>query len=322
MKKLLKLTALAILISLVSFAPPGIFVGQPHADEYRISVDVGMVVLPVIVTDRRGKAVAGLNENNFHVFEDGCPQKISLFESEDVPMTVGLVIDNSGSMWAKRPEVLAAAEDFAKSSNPHDQIFVVNFNQSISMGLPKGVPFTSDIPELLTAISRSPAAGKTALYDGLGAALDHLKAGTENRKALLVISDGGDNASRLSIGAVLHRAEASNAQIYAIGVFDENFTGENSGVLRRLARVTGGQSYFPNSVLPIPGICEQIARNLRHQYTIGYHPTDPDEGGKYHAIHVTASAAGAGKLRVSTRAGYVTPGEAASMPAGPAKASS
>jgi len=320
--KLPAVAALAILISLASFPTPerGNAPDQPGSDEYRISVNVGLVVLPVIVTDGKGRTVSGLGENSFHVFEDGRPQQIAPFESEDVPVTVGLVIDNSGSMSAKRPEVFAAAEEFAKSSNPQDEMFVVNFNQNVSMGLPKGVPFTSDVHQLLGAVSRHRAFGNTALYDGVAVALEHMKTGTANRKALIVISDGGDNASRLSLQALLKRAEASNAQIYTLGVFDKMFSGENSGVLKRLAKVTGGKSYFPESPSQITGICQQIARNLRHEYTIGYHPSNPNSGGSYHAIRVTAKATGNGRLHVSTRAGYLMPSEPQTAPSTSARA--
>jgi len=317
-----RLAALAILISLTSFPIPeqGHPSGQPGSDEYRISVDVGLVVLPVVVIDRNGKAVSGLGESSFHVFEDGRPQQIALFKSEDVPVTVGLVIDNSGSMRNKVSEVIGAAEEFAKSSNPQDEMFVVNFNQNVSMGLPQGVPFTSDVNQLLGAVSQNRASGNTALYDGLDAALEHVKTGTANRKALIVISDGRDNASQISFQNILKRAQASNAQIYTLGVFDDMFSGEDSAVLKRLAKVTGGQAYFPDSPSQLMGICQQIARNLRYQYTLGYHPRTTNPEGMYHVIRVTASATGNGRLRVATRAGYLTPAEAQTMTPMPAKA--
>jgi VWFA-related protein len=277
--------------------------------------------LPVIVTNQKGKAVSGLQEDSFHVFENGRPQQITLFEPEDVPVTVGLVIDNSGSMGSKRPEVVAATEEFAKSSNSRDEMFIVSFSQRASLGLPKGVPFTSDVQQLQAAASRTPAYGNTALYDGLAAALEHLQMGTAGRKALIVITDGGDNASRLSFQGLLKRAEASSAQIYTIGVFDKNYSGEDPSVLKRLAKVTGGKAYFPESPSQITAICRQIAQDLRHQYTIGYHPSSPNSDGKYHAIRVTARATGGGRLHVSTRAGYLIPSEPQAAPPAPAKAS-
>ena len=314
---------LNMLVALLAFSTLG--QGKPliapDADEYRISIQVRLVVLPVVVTDGKGKAVSGLGENSFRVFEDGRPQQIALFEPEDVPVTVGLVIDNSGSMRAKRPMVLAAADGFVKSSNPRDQMFVLNFNRTAALGLPPAVPFTSDGQQLRAAISRSPARGNTALYDGIAAALNHLRTGSANRKALIVISDGGDNSSNLKFHELLSKAEAANAQIYTLGVIDENFAGEDLGVLRRLAKVTGGEAFFPQSAAEIPSICQQIARTLRQQYTLGYHPSDAKLGDKYHAIRVTAKAAGSGKLHVLTRSGYLAPQEAQSTPPAPAKAS-
>jgi len=315
--------ALAAFVSLISFPVPeqGIPSDLPETGEYRISVNVGLVVLPVVVTDRKGKAVSGLEAESFHVFDDGRPQQIALFESEDVPVTVGLVIDNSGSMRNKLPEVIAAAEEFAKSSNPHDEMFVVNFNQTVSMGLPEGVPFTSDVNQLTGAVSQNRASGNTALYDGLAAALHHMKAGTASRKALIVISDGGDNASQLSLQQLLARAQASNVQIYTLGVFDDMFAGKDMGVLKRLARVTGGKAYFPDSPSQITGVCQQIAQDLRHQYTIGYRPSDTNLGGIYHSIRVTARRTGDGWLRVHTRTSYFMPPEMQSALPAPAKAS-
>jgi VWFA-related protein len=320
--KLLVVAVITIFISLISFPQHvgGQAANPPDPDEYRISVDVGLVVLPVVVTDSKGKAVSGLGADSFQVFEDGRPQQIALFEAEDVPVTVGLVIDNSGSMRAKRPEVEAAAVEFAHSSNPHDEMFVVNFNQRVSLGLPKGVAFTNDVHQLLDAVSRNPASGNTALYDGLAAALEHAKSGTANRKALILISDGGDNASRLSLQAILKRAQASNAEIYTIGVFDKNFEGDDSGALKRLAKATGGKAYFPESPTQITEICQQIAQDLRHQYTIGYHPSNPNLSGSYHAVRVTAKATGDSRLHVSTRQGYLMPSEPTTAPAA-AKAS-
>src|ERR1039458_4104257 len=207
--------AFGILISLTSYLSPQQVnpPAPPKPDQYRISVDVGLVALPVIVTDKKGLAVSGLAKDSFQVFEDGHPQQIALFEPEDVPVTVGLVVDNSGSIRAKRPEVVAAAQAFAQSSNPQDQMFVVNFNQAVHMGLPQGVDYTNDVQLLQGALTRLPAMGNTALYDAVATAVDHLKVGTATRKGLIVISDGGDNASKLSLRDLLKQAEASNVQI-------------------------------------------------------------------------------------------------------------
>ncbi len=305
--------ALLAIFSLLMVPPPSVR-GQSslpsNPDEYQISVNVGLVLLPVVVTDRKGKEVSGLTETDFHVYEDGRQQQLSFFEPEDVPVTVGLVIDNSGSMRSKRPQIAAAAEQFAKSSNHDDQLFVVNFNQRVLMGLPRGVPFTSDLQALLDAVTRTPAAGNTALYDAVAVALKHAKAGTATRKALIVISDGDDNSSRTTLSNLLKMAEASNTEIYSLGVFDDMFSGSHSGsVLKRLSKVTGGKAYFPDTPSDIVGICQQIAQNLRHQYTLGFASNNPGMSGKYHALRVTVNRPGNNALRVSTRSGYTMPSE-------------
>jgi len=277
--------------------------------DYTISVNVGLVVLPVRVTNQAGDSVPGLDASDFRVLEAGRPQQITLFEPEDVPATVGLVVDNSGSMRTKRGGVIAADLAFVKSSNPRDQMFVVNFNQSVSLGLPKSIPFTNDPLQLRAALSKVWPSGNTALYDAIAAGLQHLKAGTGERKALIVVTDGGDNASQLKFHDVLKMAEASNAAIYAIGLVDENFTDENPRVLRDLAKATGGQAYFPTSLAETTNITEQIAHDIREQYTIGYVPAPPVAGGKFRPIKVLVKAAGVGRLHVQTRAGYLPPSE-------------
>jgi Ca-activated chloride channel homolog len=279
------------------------------SDEYKISVSVGLVVLPVSVTNRKGEFVPNLAAANFQVSEAGRPQQITLFHPEDVPVTVGLVVDNSGSMGGKRSEVVAASLAFVRSSNPSDEMFVVNFNQRVSLGLPKSIPFTSDLRQLRDALARTPPIGNTALYDGIATALEHLKAGSRSRKALIVVTDGGDNASHLTFQGLLKMAQSANAIIYTIGVFDPNYSGENPQALRRLAKVTGGRAYFPESVTDVSGVAEQIARDIRQQYTIGYIPSRRASEGEYRAIRVTVKAAGLGKLYVRTRTGYLIPPE-------------
>lgn len=279
------------------------------ADEYKISVDVGLVVLPITVTNRNGEFVPNLAARDFRVFEAGRPQQITLFEPEDVPATVGLVVDNSGSMASKRAEVVSASLAFAKSSNPDDQMFVVNFSQWVSLGLPNSVPFTSDLRQLQGALSEQQFVGNTALYDGITTALKHLKAGSRQRKALIVVTDGGDNASHRNFRDLLEMAESSNAIIYTIGIFDPSYSGGNRQALRRLTKATGGRAYFPESVSEVSDVTVQIAREIRQQYTIGYIPSRRAPEGQYRPIRVTAKAPGLGKLQVRTRAGYLIPSE-------------
>jgi len=305
----------AFLMLSISARPQGASLDNPQG-EYKISVDVGLVVLPVTVTNHTGDFVAGLGVANFQVFEAGRPQEITLFEPEDVPVTVGLVVDNSGSMKSKRPGVVVASLAFVKSSNPRDEMFVVNFNHKVSPGLPPSVPFTSDLQQLRAALTKVYPAGNTALYDGIAAGLRHLREGTSERKALIVVTDGGDNASDLKLRDLLKMAEGSNVIIYTIGLLDQTYSDENPRVLRQLAKETGGQAYFPTSPFQVREVSERIARDIRRQYTIGYVPANSVADGRYRAIRVTAKAANVGKLRVRTRAGYLAP------PAAPLTASS
>jgi len=281
--------------------------GQEPPNPYTINVRVGLAVLPVSVTDHKNHRVSGLKKENFHVYEDGRPQAITLFEDKDAPVTVGLVVDNSLSMQPKRPAVIAAALAFAGSSNPQDEIFVVNFNQAIHVELPQGVPFTRNPAELRSALSNITASGQTALYDAIAVALDHLKQGTGGKKYLIVVSDGGDDASRHSLSDTLAMARSSDAAIYTVAILNENFTDENPGVLRKLSKATGGEFFSPDSVSDVVDTLKLIARDIRQQYTLGYVPDNQAVDGKFRSIRVIASAPDGRKLFVRTRAGYLAP---------------
>lgn len=276
-------------------------------DEYTIKVNVDVVVLRATTQDRKNILVSGLTQNDFQVYEDGVRQPIKYFSREDVPVTVGLVVDNSGSMKPKRHDVIAAALAFARSSNPQDQMFVVNFNEKVSFGLPGNIAFTDQVPQLQVALSRVAADGETALYDAIAAALDHLKKGDRDKKVLVVISDGGDNASKHKLAQIMTLAGEPNAMIYTIGVFDDQDADRNPGVLKRLAKETGGESFLPESLTEITPICERIARDIRNQYTIAYIPTNRKRDGTYRVVQVKASAPGYGRLSVRTRTGYFAP---------------
>src|SRR5208282_2566737 len=178
---------------------------------YKISVNVSSVVLHATVENHQGAPVSGLEKDDFQVYEDGVLQPIEYYSHEDIPVTVGLVLDNSGSMGPKRDEVIAAALAFARSSNPQDQMFVVNFNEHVSFGLPANTPFTDQTAQLKVALSRFKTNGETALYDALAVALEHLKKGNRDKKVLIVVSDGGDNASQHKLGQILALAGHSTA---------------------------------------------------------------------------------------------------------------
>ena len=278
-------------------------------DSFRISVDVDLVVLHATVTDRQGGFVSDLNQQGFEVYENGAPQPIRLFKGEDVPVTVGLVVDHSSTMQPKMEEVSAAARTFVRASNPQDEMFVVNFNEKVSLGLSAKVRFTNSVAELQTAIGKATTGGQTALYDGIAKALEELQGGSLDKKVLIVISDGGDNRSVRSLDQVMRLASQSSAVIYTVGLFDENDPDRNPAVLKRMAQATGGEAFLPGEVSEVVAICERIARDIRHQYTIGYVPTNLGHDGAYRTIRVIARAKGHEKLSVRTRTGYIRGGE-------------
>ncbi len=277
-------------------------------EPYKISVTVDLVVLHATVRDRKGGFVSDLHERDFAVYEDGVRQSIRLFRHEDIPVTVGLVIDHSGSMRSKLPEVIAAARTFVRTSNPEDRLFVVNFNERVTLGLPDAVSFTDRAEELERAISRMPAMGMTALYDAAIEGLERFQAGSRDKGALIIVSDGGDNASKHTLARLVSMAEQSSAVIYAIGVFDETDVDRNPGLLRRLARTTGGEAFFPRQLDEVVAICERIAHDIRNQYTIGYVSSNTGKAGVFRAIRVAAGGT-AGKLQVRARSGYIAGGE-------------
>ena len=279
----------------------------PSDTDYTLHVNVGEVVLHATVRNRRGTPVAGLGINDFQVFEDRVSQPIKHFSHEDIPVTVGLVIDNSGSMRPKRAEVIAAALAFAGSSNPKDQMFLVDFNEHVSFGLPRNTPFTDQTDQLKVAMSTVIADGRTALYDAVAVALEHLKNGNRDKKVLIVVSDGADNASTHTKSQILTMAAQSDAIIYALGIYEPDDPDRSPGVLNELSKTTGGQAYFPEDLKDVLPICERIAHEVRNQYTIVYRPTNQKRDGAYRAIEVRAS----GGLRVITRAGYLAPLKAA-----------
>ena len=273
--------------------------------QFTIAVDVDLVVFNVTVTDGRGRHVSGLKQSDFHIHEENRLQDIKLFSAEDVPASVGLLIDNSGSMRDKHADVAGAALGFAEASNSGDEMFVVSFNERVYLGLPSPIRFTNDPDQIRSALLRNAPGGLTALYDALAVGIDHLKAGTRDRKALVVLSDGGDNASRYDLDDVLELALRSTATIYTIGIYDETDRDRNPRVLRQIAELSGGQAYFPRAVRDLEQVWRDIAGAIRSQYTIGYHSSNPARDGAFRKVTITASRNGERNLRVTARQGYV-----------------
>jgi Ca-activated chloride channel family protein len=270
----------------------------------KIAVTTELVLLPVKVTDARGTFVPGLQLQDFRVYEDRQLQKVIVFEQGDTPVTVGLVVDHSKSMGSKLPDVVTAVSSFAHSSNPEDEMFVVDFNDDVSIKLMSGKPFSNDPKDLEKALNAVSARGQTALYDAVSEGLHHLQYGHLEKKALIIISDGGDNASHLKYSQVLAQARQSQAVIYSIALVGSPSEEENPGVLRRLCRDTGGVAYFPGPGESVTAISKEIARDLREQYTLGYSPQKINGADSFRKVQVKTTAPGHGKLHVRTRPGY------------------
>lgn len=277
-------------------APPGVF---------SISDNVNLVLLDVSVKDRRGGFVTGLARNNFHVFEDGEARNITQFETTDTPVSIGLVVDNSGSMLPKRPEVITAGLSFAKQSNPKDEFFVVNFNNSVVRGLPANVLFTDNLQQIRNALYFGQPSGQTALYDAIAYSLKHLEYSRLEKRTLIVVSDGGDNVSQTNLPDLMKMIEASRATVYTVGLYDPEDHDLNPGVLRKIAGVSGGEFFEPAELNQIGPVLEKISQDIRNCYTIGYVPNEETDKRVVRNVKVTATADDR-KLMVRTRTTYIT----------------
>jgi Ca-activated chloride channel homolog len=288
--------------------PPG---QDPNAAKQgsTIKIDVGLVVLHTSVIDDRGKFADGLKPENFRVFEDKLEQKLATFKREDVPVSMGLVIDNSGSMRDKRPRVNEAALTLVESSNPQDEAFVVNFNDDFYLDLDKD--FTNSIPELKEALERIDSRGSTALFDAVIGSLDHLKKAARDKRVLLVVTDGEDNSSHNSLEKTLREIQKTDTVIYTIGLLgDEKRKDKNHAMkaLKQIAEASGGLAFFPESVDDVHTICEQVAHDIRNQYTLTYYPSNTKKDGTFRAVSVQViPPRGRGKLVARTRNGYYAP---------------
>lgn len=293
--------SIAVVIAALPFAASA---GQ---DDQVFKAAAELVVLHVNVFDGRSDAVPNLPQTAFTVFEDDKPQEISFFNAGDVPVTVGLVIDNSTSMLTERDVVLAGTHTFAESSHPEDEMFAIVFNERVRRGLPETVPFTTNRLQLEASLARYPAGGKTALYDAIIEALDHLDRGTFQKHVLVVLSDGGDNASRHSEKEMLDRVAMSSAIIYTVVDPDAFAAGEgDKGVLRRLAKLSGGVAYFPKNRREVVQDFEEIAGNIRRGYSIGYAPpSEQHVHNQTHKVKVLVRAPGRHDLSVRVRNEYM-----------------
>jgi Ca-activated chloride channel family protein len=274
--------------------------GEPRP----ISVTSELVVLPVNVTDTNGNFVAGLTESDFRVFAEKRLQDLTVFQQEDAPVSVGLIVDHSGSMEPKLPNVIAAVTAFAHSGNPEDEMFVVDFNDAVRVEPLGGKAFTNNPAVLGMAIGAVSAKGRTALYDAVAEGLAHLQKSHLQRKALIVISDGGDNASFSKRSQVLALAQESQVMIYSVVLEDEFTREQDPKVLRELSKDTGGIAFYPESEQAVVACSTQIAKDLREQYVLGFVPDKYSGGSSFRKVRVEVTAPAKNKLRVRTRAGF------------------
>ena len=299
MKTLARLTVLVVLCGAFASASSQVRVDQTPV----LSVATDLVMLPVSVTDRHGRFVAGLLAKDFTVYDNGQPQSIEFFMNEEIPATIGVLIDSSASMRGRRDDVTAAGASFAAMSHPLDEFFTLNFNEAVWPGLSAGVEFTSDGDQLRAALAAAPARGMTALYDAIDRGLDHLQRGTRDRRALVVVSDGGDNASAHTLDSVLDHARRSSAAIYSVTLVDPDAHESNPGVLTRLAHETGGLAFRPGRQPDVMDAFARVAREIRSGYSLGFSPASTREGG-FRRLHVTVKSPDNRLLVVRTRAGY------------------
>jgi Ca-activated chloride channel family protein len=279
----------------------GIFVFKKDVDE---------VMLHATVVDDKQHIVTNLDRNAFTVYEDGKPQNIISFHHIDIPVAMGIVIDNSGSMREKRSKVNQAALNLVRSSNPNDEVFVVNFNDEQYLDQ----DFTNNLRLLKEALEKIDARGGTALYDAVVASADHLKQnGRLEKKVLFVVTDGEDNASSETLEqAVKHLSGENSPQVYAIGILgEEEHPRRAKRALEIICERTGGIAFFPKTLDEVDAISRTIASEIRNQYAIGYRPTNPKGTGGFRQIRVVAKAKGHGKLIVRTKSGYYAGAEAA-----------
>ena len=298
------------LIPSVSLLLTGLLFLRAQSDDqknFQFSANADLVLLDVSVKEVKGGFVSNLKKENFQVYENGKLQTITQFGREDTPITVGLVLDDSHSMRPKRAEVINSALSFIDASNPRDEIFITHFNDRVRHGLPVGTSFSDDPNVLSQALWNNPAEGMTAMYDGILDSLHQLESGKQDKKSLIIITDGGDNASSHRFNDVLEAVQSTRAILYTVGVFDSDDPDRNPGLLRRLASISGGVAYLPLHLEELPEICRGIAKDIRNRYSIGYVPTRTNDKSALRNIKVSITDAGSQRFIVHARTSYLLP---------------
>ena len=279
----------------------------------QLRAETTLVVIPVSVTDASNRFVLGLQKENFAISEDGVKQKIAQFSGEDAPLSAGLLVDTSGSMGMKLGRSRDAVAEFLKTMNPGDEAFLVTFSDKAELQ----VPFTNDVGEIETRLASVESEGLTALLDGVQVGLQAMKKAKNSRKALVIVSDGGDNNSQYTPQQIEDLVREADVQIYAMGVFEPSFlpalsAAELSGpkLLSEITEQTGGRAFPARTNSALPSIARRIAIELRNQYVIAYTPTNRERNGKYRKVQVTVAAPqGLSALKVHWRLGYYAPAQ-------------
>src|SRR5438132_6402765 len=314
MRKIIFVVAI-LLSSLVLLAQDK---SQPQKSDkdkgYTLSVETLEVQLPISVLDKEGRPVNGLTKDHFQIFEDKIQQTIKTFKHEDIPLSIGLIIDNSGSMRNKRERVNSAALAFVRESNPDDETFIVNFDDSAYLEQ----DFTGSIGDLIDALDNIDARGETALYDAIYLSADHVKAGKRDKRALLLITDGEDNVSKYGINKVIEAMKQSKVTLYCVGLLEDN--DQRGGLfkkapskkakedLEKFAAITGGQAFFPKNLDEVEDLVKVIAHDLRNHYTVSYTPTNAKLDGSFREITVKLNPPkNLGKVTWHTKQGYYAP---------------
>ncbi|MGA8541235.1 MAG: VWA domain-containing protein [Terriglobales bacterium] len=280
----------------------GVFVFRKQVEE---------VVLHATVVDDKQRIITNLSKGDFNVYENGSPQTITSFRHEDIPVAIGIVVDNSGSMREKRQKVNAAALNLVRSSNPNDEVCIVNFNDEYYLDQ----DFTSNINKLKEGLEKIEARGGTALYDAVVATADHLKRDAKlDKKVILVVTDGEDNESAETLEQAVRRLQGDGGPtVYSIGILEkEEHPKHAKRALQIMSQRTGGIAFFPQTLDEVDAISRTVAHDIRTQYTIGYKPTTPKTQGGYRQVKVDARSRDHGKLTVRTKSGYYAGPETAS----------
>lgn len=291
-------------LALAIFCAAGISKGQKPSDDTPtiFTADTHLVPLSVTVQDRTGHLVTNLPQSAFQVFENGAQQTIKVFKREDVEISLGMIIDNSGSMREKRKQVATASLDLVKDSNPRDEVFIVNFNDEAFLD----ADFTSDTSKMEQALGKIDSRGGTAMRDAIRMSIDHLKGHAKrDKKVLLVVTDGNDNASIISLENLVKEAQNSGVLLYAIGLLTEEERSEAKKAKRALdmlTEATGGEAFYPKGLEDVDKIAHQVAHDLRNQYSIAYSPSNQLFDGSYRQIKVVVN--GPNKPMARTRSGY------------------